>query len=77
MPGALPKLTACAYTTCRCLQVQALLGLLDKGNIGMYEPDVARDVLTLVRACMQVFDSACLFICLCVCVCADKQSHSP
>jgi len=53
MPGALPKLTACAYTTCRCLQVQALLGLLDKGNIGMYEPDVARDVLTLVRACMQ------------------------
>ncbi|KAF5838852.1 hypothetical protein DUNSADRAFT_2110 [Dunaliella salina] len=36
--------------------VQALLSLLDKSKVGMYEPDVARDVLTLVEGATVVGD---------------------
>lgn len=33
-------------------QVQALLSLLDKEFVGLYDPEVARDVLTMVRGCI-------------------------
>jgi hypothetical protein len=34
------------------VQVEALLGLLDKDKLEVYEPDVARDVLAMVRVAL-------------------------